>query len=258
MDIAFFEAGMDSLFSDGEIHKKELPFLSLAQSLEGHYALKVNDDSVVYTTENGVFIAPSRKMQTITHRVNPCTGIMRIQWIFLDVLINGRYSIDDLFSFPVILPIEWQEEIHKIIATVASNQESLCEKLSNVYRLLSILLQVSTEKPPIQSDSLQLKTFIDHHYAEQIDLKALEELFSISQSTMQRRFRRATGTSPIRYLTNVRMNYASALLSNSCHSIGTIAELVGIHDPYYFSKLFKSKYGISPLTFRKLIQKKDP
>ncbi len=41
------------------------------------------------------------------------------------------------------------------------------------------------------------------------------------------------------YLNEIRINKAKVLLKNNTYKTYEVAELVGIQDPHYFSKLFK-------------------
>lgn len=59
------------------------------------------------------------------------------------------------------------------------------------------------------------------------------------------------GTSTIRYLNDYRLSVARELLLHTGKSIKSVAETVGIPDPFYFSRLFRTAYGQSPQTYRK-------
>ena len=58
------------------------------------------------------------------------------------------------------------------------------------------------------------------------------------------------GVTPHRYLVDKRLKMAAELLMTDANAgartIGDIAPLCGFHDPLYFSKMFKKKYGIAP------------
>ena len=64
-------------------------------------------------------------------------------------------------------------------------------------------------------------------------------------------FKDIMGDSPINYLIRIRLSKAKELLENSKLSIKEISEAIGYKDPYYFSKLYKKYYGISPSKHRK-------
>lgn len=65
---------------------------------------------------------------------------------------------------------------------------------------------------------------------------------------LSRVFRKETGTTPHKYLTNLRLQSAAAMLRSdySTSSITEVAHLCGFRNPLYFSRLFKKKYGLSP------------
>jgi AraC-like DNA-binding protein len=61
----------------------------------------------------------------------------------------------------------------------------------------------------------------------------------------RREFRAATGCSPLAYLTSLRIHEAQRLLGSGTR-VGEVAERVGIPDPYYFSRVFSRRVGMSP------------
>lgn len=65
----------------------------------------------------------------------------------------------------------------------------------------------------------------------------------------RRQFRKETGLTPTEYMIRLRMSAARELIKQKGASgtmIKEIARLSGFTDPYYFSRLFKSKNGMSP------------
>ena len=63
-------------------------------------------------------------------------------------------------------------------------------------------------------------------------------------------FHEQTGTSPMRYLTDLRMSRARKLLADSSLTVREIAVRVGYPDPFHFSRSFKNAVGVSPAQFR--------
>lgn len=71
-------------------------------------------------------------------------------------------------------------------------------------------------------------------------------------------FLRQTGMTPLQYLTHRRLSNAKQLLDNqqeSRLSLKEIAFLSGFDDYYYFSRVFKQEFGLSPNAWRKHPQK---
>ena len=60
-----------------------------------------------------------------------------------------------------------------------------------------------------------------------------------------------TGFTPNDYIRNMRMQKAIELLKDETLTVAQVSYEVGIDDPYYFSKSFKSFFGISPTQYRK-------
>lgn len=68
----------------------------------------------------------------------------------------------------------------------------------------------------------------------------------------RRRFKAATGETPLEYLTQLRINRAcDLLLQPDYHSVEQVAALCGFSDSFYFSTCFKKHIGCPPLRYRK-------
>lgn len=72
----------------------------------------------------------------------------------------------------------------------------------------------------------------------------------MSSRTLIRRFKAATGESPLAYLQTVRIEVAKKILENSVQTISEITQQVGYEDVSSFSKMFKRRVGLSPREYR--------
>ena len=70
-------------------------------------------------------------------------------------------------------------------------------------------------------------------------------------STVQRLFTKYLNDNPTSYIQKRRMEKAAYLLADTVYSIAEIGRLVGIRDPYYFSKLFRKVHGITASEYRR-------
>lgn len=68
---------------------------------------------------------------------------------------------------------------------------------------------------------------------------------------LRKRFQKEVGVSPLKYMTQLRMKRASALLKDGLYSIAEIAERCGFSDALYFSRAFKKYFGCSPTVYAK-------
>ncbi len=73
----------------------------------------------------------------------------------------------------------------------------------------------------------------------------------VSPSHLVRLFQSNLNTSPMRYLTQVRVRHAQGLLLRSQLTIKEIAHLAGFSDQLYFSRVFRSETGSAPRDFRR-------
>jgi AraC-like DNA-binding protein len=103
-------------------------------------------------------------------------------------------------------------------------------------------------KPNIRSE--RIKRFIEQHAFENLSLAPIAACAGLSPFSCIRQFREATGMTPLRYLSRIRLDRARKLLSTSRLTIGEIASQVGIRDRFYFTRWFSKETGISPKEFR--------
>jgi AraC-like DNA-binding protein len=82
----------------------------------------------------------------------------------------------------------------------------------------------------------------------------VEELAALAGSSVPhffRRFRKATGATPLDWLRRERISEAKRRLSQSKDPIRAIAEQLGYGDQFYFSRDFKKLVGLSPRHYRR-------
>jgi AraC family transcriptional regulator, activator of mtrCDE len=77
-------------------------------------------------------------------------------------------------------------------------------------------------------------------------LDDLAQTAASSRATLVRAFRKATGLSPLAFLTDLRLGLARHRLGNGATSIDQIAAEVGYQSQAAFSRAFLRKYGVRP------------
>ncbi|MBD5780025.1 helix-turn-helix domain-containing protein [Pelagicoccus sp. NFK12] len=81
-------------------------------------------------------------------------------------------------------------------------------------------------------------------------LETYAKLAGYSVTQFSQRFRQHTGTSPMNYLNELRIQRAGELLKSSDRAIKDIAHELGFEDPLYFSRCFRKCVGLSPRAYR--------
>ena len=95
-----------------------------------------------------------------------------------------------------------------------------------------------------------VQEWVDQHYSDDFSLAWLANQYAMSPRTLIRRFKAATGESPLTYLQSVRIEVAKKFLEASAQTIAEITQKVGYEDVSSFSKMFKRKVGLSPREYR--------
>jgi transcriptional regulator GlxA family with amidase domain len=81
---------------------------------------------------------------------------------------------------------------------------------------------------------------------------ALARIAGLSRAPFARRFRRSTGTSPLRWLTEHRLGLAQNRLAMTDFGLAVIAVEIGYGSDFAFAKAFKRRFGVAPGKFRRL------
>lgn len=96
-----------------------------------------------------------------------------------------------------------------------------------------------------------LLDYLNNEYHQKIGSKDIQLRFEANYAYLNRIFHRMTGHTIIDYLNLVRIKKAAELIESTGINFSEIGYLVGINDPYYFSKIFKKYTGVSPMQYRK-------
>lgn len=126
-----------------------------------------------------------------------------------------------------------------------------------LYQILLRILEVSSANSnvhPGTGKTSQLSRKIDQFSAgrlnEKITLEQLAEHCHLSPSYFCRKFRAETGTTPMHYLFEKRIQMAKYLLIYTDDKLASIAEQLGFYDQNHFSLFFTKTVGCSPSKFR--------
>lgn len=103
-------------------------------------------------------------------------------------------------------------------------------------------------------DINQMIAFIHEKYSESLSISDLAGECSLSVFRFIHKFKEVTGMTPMKYITEIRMNEAKKLLSESSLHVKEVAAVVGYDNPLYFSRIFRSTVGIPPSEYKKQFQ----
>ena len=92
---------------------------------------------------------------------------------------------------------------------------------------------------------------VEDRLAEPLALADLAAEAALSPYHFARAFKASVGTSPLRYVSERRVERAKALLRARRHRVGEVARLVGFSDPSHFGRVFRRLVGATPSAYRR-------
>lgn len=97
----------------------------------------------------------------------------------------------------------------------------------------------------------QIQAYLEQHFTRPISLGEIAALVSLSSWRVSHLYKYQTGKTITEALTQLRLRQAARLLAYTSRTMAEISIDVGFESAYYFSRIFKKIYGISPLAYRK-------
>jgi AraC family transcriptional regulator of arabinose operon len=91
---------------------------------------------------------------------------------------------------------------------------------------------------------------MQEHLADPINVDALAAAVNLSGSRLAHLFSQEVGMPPARYLHELRMQRARALLERTVLPVKQVMTSVGINDPSHFARDFRRYHGLSPSQVR--------
>ena len=96
-----------------------------------------------------------------------------------------------------------------------------------------------------------LAAVMNANFTYDISIAEFAKLSHLSLASFKREFKKVFRTTPGKWLMAKRLDYANRLIVTSSKSINDIAFESGFENNTHFSRVFKEKFGTSPLQYRK-------
>ena len=143
------------------------------------------------------------------------------------------------------------------------NPEYLLTLVSNQLRRWETLKKRLTEGAGLevaadQSLSAQDRKFLKDLYAlmeeelgnSELNISGIVDKLYMSHSKFIYKVKGLTGTTPLEFFKNYKLNRAAAMLKEGKYNVTEVADMTGFSSQSHFSKVFKKKFGISPSEYR--------
>lgn len=128
-------------------------------------------------------------------------------------------------------------------------REKLKEKFSNDPKSVrSVLCSSDADKQFVDK---MIKVVESQLSNAQFSVDDFAAMMCMGRSLFYRKVRGVTGYSPNEYIRIMRMKKAAMLLRETNMTVAEVSYQVGLNDPFYFSKCFKSQFGITPSAYQR-------
>ncbi|MBN8253428.1 response regulator transcription factor [Priestia flexa] len=160
------------------------------------------------------------------------------QWVYVERWISENISIpirlvQDSFSSFNQIP----EVFHGLLTALKGNQYRAIRQVDELEALKRMQ---------------EIVAYVEDYYMEDISLQKLSKMFFLTREHISRKFKKETGMTLSKYVTNLRVRQAKQWLLETAETIHSISLMLGYQDEKYFSKLFKKVVGLTPFEYRAL------
>jgi len=147
-------------------------------------------------------------------------------------------------------------KIFRLFSNGFSASNLLCANLMLPSYLSSFISPESYSVMTPEANLAESKTqeaiyYMQEQITQKITIEQMAKHLGMSVPFFFKRFKRETGYSPIAYFNSLKIQKAIQLIHTEKYYINEISFMIGIDDPYYFSRLFKKQMGVSPKKYMK-------
>ena len=139
----------------------------------------------------------------------------------------------------------------KIEESVSTRKtQELYREMIKKYCLLVQSYSVRNYSPTMQ----KIINYIFTNLANDLSLNTVAQALSLNASYLSTRFKKETGTTLTSYVNNKRIEQSLYFFNTTALPIQDIANMCGISDVNYFTRIFKKKMQMTPREYRAMIQ----
>lgn len=123
--------------------------------------------------------------------------------------------------------------------------------IDNVRTEQSVYAMWSLPKSHGDGEILRVQHWLEQHFAQALVIDEVAGRFGFGVRNFKRRFKEATGYTPIAYVQTLRLERAKQLLESTRMTLESITYAVGYEDSNSFRRLFQQRVGMLPAAYRK-------
>jgi AraC-like DNA-binding protein len=189
----------------------------------------------------------------------PKSSKIEAYWIYFDAK-SANKNLFDLIGAESVVEVDDDELITRLFESILYNVENLPEisKVFNdkcfVLRMISYIIEKGGYKLN-EMPLLKIADYMEENMERKISVEEISDILKVKNNHCTNLFNETFGSSPIKFLNDIRLLKARTLLENTDVKVGEIGTLCGLGDVQAFSKTFKANVGITPSKYRHIFGK---
>jgi AraC-like DNA-binding protein len=172
----------------------------------------------------------------------------------------ARHEFDADHDFVYRIGItETLETLYNSFFSYLKQEEKVPQKILELkFREMLVNIMMNPENKELRScmfalanlDETPIAQIMEDQFIYNLKIDEFARLCGKSLSSFKREFKKLYNTTPRRWLTTKRLEYARKLLVNTNHSVQEICYNSGFENDSHFNRIFKASYGLTPVQYR--------
>ena len=252
-EIFFIIKGAGKIFIDDYIFNVKESNLVIIDPNVAHLEISQNDNPLEYIVlgvSNIGFINPNKSQNSYQSDYNRYDLQMQNK---LEENAEDGYKLYDFSQYKS----EIMNTLYQMISELENKNDNYVNMVYSMFQVLLIYIMRSVRCMPIKMSEQRIakeynrvKRYIDSNYSKNITLDHLADVAHVNKYYLSHLFSKEFGVSPIKYLTERRIQVSKELLSSTDYSIAQISNSCGFSSQSYFSQSFKKFTDMTPAEYR--------
>lgn len=197
------------------------------------------------------------------HQYSMCDSLRDVIYFYYDASLYERMLACGLISPPYI----WHFQMTRELASIFGRIRELCEHVLEygvVDQLDLLALQLfqnvllkrvhpagNVYEQSVEARIRRIASYLQLNFNRAVSLEELYKRNGFSRRSFFRHWNQYYPVSPWQYIQELKLDYACNRLRETSMPIGEICSELNFKNQHYISSLFKKRFGITPMQFRK-------
>ena len=223
------------------------PFWRLYFNNEPGHCVIFGNEVVELNHDRIVVIPPHRQFHCRSSR--PVSSL----WVHFNISKKlSEKSGSALVFQPSVAELALVEELIEAISVARFYEPTDCNlRLAMAFVLTVLARREITWSPEFPPHLVRAMRYMEANLANNLSIDSIALASGVGEPRLRADFKKVHGTTPGKYLCEIRVREAAAMLFRTNKSLEEIAETTGFGTRFYMSRVFKKITGESPASYRR-------